>query len=56
MRAVVQTAQLVLTTQLRVDENELRRQTADAMPRILAAIERVEKGLPPLKTAPRIDR
>jgi len=46
LRASVRAIEMTLNTQLRVDENELRRQAGDAMPRILEAIKRVERGLP----------
>lgn len=47
LRTLLLTCDKVINAQLRVDENQLRKQAADTLPRILDAIRRVEQGLPP---------
>ena len=45
LRAQVSTVKTVLTTQLRVDENHLRRRTVDALPQLLRDVAAEEKRL-----------
>lgn len=45
LRAQVSTVRTVLTTQLRVDENHLRRRTVDALPQLLREVAAEEKRI-----------
>lgn len=51
LRVLLQGIVTTVNTQLKVDENALRRLAADQMPKILEAIERVERGLPKIAKA-----
>lgn len=51
LRAQTSTIKTVLATQLRVDENQLRRRTVDALPQLLKDVAAEEKRLASIKGA-----
>jgi len=55
LKAITAMVDTALRTQLKVDENELRRQKVDLMPQLLETIKRVEKGMPKGKKVVTID-